>query len=132
MQKGAPSTLEHETDTPVPGPRKPIRPGEAAPYAHYLLGSAYDEMFTDRGKVRAHYGQLDLRLLTLAPEELARRQQACEQSFLHQGITFTVYTDNQATERIIPTDLLPRIVTGREWERIERGTTPSRSTRPSL
>ena len=40
-----------------------------------------------------------------------RRQQACEQSFLHQGITFTVYNDNQATERIIPTDLLPRIVT---------------------
>ena len=54
---------------------------------------------------------LDTRLSDLPPEELKRRQQACEQSFLHQGITFTVYTDNQATERIIPTDLLPRIVT---------------------
>ncbi len=56
-------------------------------------------------------------------EELNRRQQACEQSFLHQGITFTVYSDNRATERIIPTDLLPRIVTAREWDRIERGLT---------
>src|SRR5580765_3340145 len=54
---------------------------------------------------------------------MKRRQQTCEQSFLHQGITFTVYNDNRATERIIPTDLLPRIVTAKEWDRIERGLT---------
>jgi len=102
-------------------PRKPVRPGESAPYLHYQLGAAYDEMFTAKGHVRPHYAALDLRLLTLAPEELARRQQACEQSFLHQGITFTVYSDAQATERIIPTDLLPRIVTAQEWEKVERG-----------
>jgi uncharacterized circularly permuted ATP-grasp superfamily protein len=57
----------------------------------------------------------------LSPEELKLRQQACEQSFLHQGITFTVYGDNQATERIIPTDLLPRIITASEWARLEAG-----------
>ena len=57
----------------------------------------------------------------LSPEELKLRQQACEQSFLHQGITFTVYGDNQATERIIPTDLLPRIITAAEWARLEAG-----------
>jgi uncharacterized circularly permuted ATP-grasp superfamily protein len=78
-------------------------------------------MFNAKGHVRAHYGGLDLRLLTLPDDELARRQQACEQSFLHQGITFTVYSDAKATERIIPTDLLPRIVTGAEWDRVERG-----------
>ena len=64
-------------------------------------------------------------LSTLPLEELNRRQQACEQSFLHQGITFTVYNDNQATERIIPTDLLPRIVTAAEWERIEARPDPA-------
>jgi len=122
MQKGAPSGLELAVEDHHPStPAKPIRPGEAAPYAHYQLGAAYDEMFTPKGHVRPHYGQLDLRLLTLPPDELLRRQQACEQSFLHQGITFTVYSDAQATERIIPTDLLPRIVTGAEWERVERG-----------
>jgi uncharacterized circularly permuted ATP-grasp superfamily protein len=122
MQKGAPSSFDTGVEDHHPStPTKPIRPGEAAPYAHYLLGAAYDEMFTAKGHVRPHYGQLDLRLLTLPPEELARRQQACEQSFLHQGITFTVYSDNQSTERIIPTDLLPRIVTGAEWDRVERG-----------
>jgi uncharacterized circularly permuted ATP-grasp superfamily protein len=61
------------------------------------------------------------RLATLPPEALIRRQQACEQSFLQQGITFTVYSDKQATERIIPTDLLPRLVTAVEWERVDRG-----------
>jgi uncharacterized circularly permuted ATP-grasp superfamily protein len=97
------------------------RPGRDAPYKNYLLGAAYDEMFAADGAVRAHYGALDTRLRSLAAEELHRRQQACELSFLHQGITFTVYSDKQATERIIPTDLLPRIVTAAEWSRIEAG-----------
>ncbi|MGH6869913.1 MAG: circularly permuted type 2 ATP-grasp protein [Rhizomicrobium sp.] len=78
-------------------------------------------MFAADGTVRPHYALLDQRLRTLAPDELVRRQQACEQSFLRQGITFTVYSDAQATERIIPTDLLPRIVTAAEWARVEKG-----------
>src|SRR5438105_3498029 len=97
------------------------RAGAAEPYAHYTLGAPYDEMFARDGSVREHYAAFDARLSQLAPEELQRRQQACELSFLHQGITFTVYSDNQSTERIIPTDLLPRIVTAQEWDRIERG-----------
>jgi uncharacterized circularly permuted ATP-grasp superfamily protein len=95
--------------------------GIAGPYPHYALGAPYDEMFDRDGLVRQHYAAFDARLSQLPPEELQRRQQACELSFLHQGITFTVYSDNQSTERIIPTDLLPRIVTAAEWDRIERG-----------
>src|SRR3974390_2340582 len=97
------------------------RPRPVAPYKDYVLGRAYDEMFAADGRVRPHCAALHRRLSELPSEELTRRQQACEQSFLHQGITFTVYSDNQATERIIPTDLLPRIVTGTEWVRIEAG-----------
>jgi uncharacterized circularly permuted ATP-grasp superfamily protein len=93
----------------------------AAPFTDYRLGAAYDEMFTPDGTVRAHYAALAERLSTLPADELHRRQQACETSFLHQGITFTVYSDKRATERIIPTDLLPRIVTAEEWARIEAG-----------
>jgi uncharacterized circularly permuted ATP-grasp superfamily protein len=104
---------------PVP----PVRLGRDAPYAKYALGAAYDEMFSPDGDVREHCAALHGRLATLPPEELIRRQQACEQSFLQQGITFTVYSDKQATERIIPTDLLPRLVTADEWERIDRGLT---------
>jgi uncharacterized circularly permuted ATP-grasp superfamily protein len=103
------------------GPHRVARPGSDAPYDTYQLGAAFDEMFTADGAVRPQYENLSGRLVTLETEELVRRQQACELSFLQQGITFTVYSDAQATERIIPTDLLPRIVTAQEWARIEAG-----------
>jgi len=93
----------------------------AGPYTRYRLGAAYDEMFVSDGTVRPHYVGLADSIASLPADELNRRQQACETSFLHQGITFTVYSDKQATERIIPTDLLPRIVTAGEWTRIEAG-----------
>jgi hypothetical protein len=107
----------------VAAPGKPALPGQDAPYAQYELARAYDEMFTSEGGVRPPYAALDSRLSTLSLEELSRRQQACEQSFLHQGITFTDYNDHRATERIIPTDLLPRIITAPEWSRLEAGLT---------
>jgi uncharacterized circularly permuted ATP-grasp superfamily protein len=116
--------LAHTEDFGGPDHHLPSRvcvPGRDAPYEHYALGKPYDEMFARDGTVHPHYAALDGRLSTLPPGELLRRQQACELSFLHQGITFTVYSDNQATERIIPTDLLPRIVTAAEWSRIEKG-----------
>jgi len=106
---------------PEPTRRADAKPGKDGPYEHYLLGRAYDEMFVADGRVRPHYAELYRRLGELSPEELRLRQQACEQSFLHQGITFTVYGDNQATERIIPTDLLPRIITAAEWARLDAG-----------
>src|SRR5581483_5993370 len=80
----------------VLAPGRTARPGPDAPYAGYQLGAAYDEMFAPDGRVRPPYAALDSRLSTLPLEELVRRQQACEQSFLHQGITFTVYNDNRA------------------------------------
>jgi uncharacterized circularly permuted ATP-grasp superfamily protein len=114
--------MQHEAVVDLLDGRSAVaRPGRGAPYANYVLETAYDEMFAADGTVRAHYAALNARLVTLAPEELHRRQQACELSFLHQGITFTVYSDKQATERIIPTDLLPRIVTAAEWTHIEAG-----------
>src|SRR5256885_155155 len=121
--EGLANTEDFGGPDPVTGPARAALAGKDAPYARYDLARAYDEMFAPDGRPRSPYIALDSRLTSLAMEELVRRQQACEQSFLHQGITFTVYNDNQATERIIPTDLLPRIVTASEWERIERGLT---------
>ena len=105
---------------PPGGPQCESQPGPG-PYENYVLSGAYDEMFTPQWGVRPHYSELHRRVATLSAEELRRRQQACEQSFLHQGITFTVYGNNQSTERIIPTDLLPRIITASEWALLEAG-----------
>jgi uncharacterized circularly permuted ATP-grasp superfamily protein len=91
--------------------------------AFYSPGISYDEMFAADGAVRGHYAALQARMSTLSPAELADRQKTLEQSFLLQGITFTVYGSENTTERIIPTDLFPRIIPAAEWAKIEAGLT---------
>ena len=95
----------------------------SAPFINYEFDHAYDEMFEAPGVPRPHYQALHRTLLELPPEELRKSQQAANLSFLHQGITFTVYGSKEGTERIFPNDLLPRIIPGSEWRRIEQGLT---------
>src|SRR6201993_1474880 len=93
------------------------------PFRNYQFDSAYDEMFTSPGAPRDHYRALFQRLLELPADELRKSQQAADLSFLHQGITFTVYGNEEGTERVFPNDLLPRIIPYQEWRRIENGLT---------
>ncbi|HEX3916042.1 MAG TPA: circularly permuted type 2 ATP-grasp protein, partial [Caulobacteraceae bacterium] len=104
---------------------KDTRQDEALPLtqAAYLPGRAYDEMIAHGGAVRPHYEVLQDRIASLGAEELGERQRTLERSFLLQGITFTVYGADSATERIIPTDLFPRIIPAEEWAKIEQGLT---------
>lgn len=90
-------------------------------FATYDIGLAYDEMFDDAGEPRPHYRLLYQRLLELTASDLQQRQRYADLTFLNQGITFTVYGDEEGTERIFPYDLLPRIITAAEWSVIERG-----------
>ena len=99
----------------------PISPGLPAPFSDYSLDVAYDEMFEPLGTPRSHYQELYERLLELPITSLQQRQQAADSAFLNQGITFTVYGNDEGTERVWPYDLLPRIITGKEWTTIERG-----------
>ncbi|MDH4386770.1 MAG: circularly permuted type 2 ATP-grasp protein [Caulobacter sp.] len=80
-------------------------------------------MYARDGGVRNHYGVMHDRLTTLSAEDLAARQSTLERSFLLQGITFTVYGAEATTERIIPTDLIPRIIPSQEWDKVEAGLT---------
>ncbi|HEX4772403.1 MAG TPA: circularly permuted type 2 ATP-grasp protein [Bryobacteraceae bacterium] len=98
-------------------------PHEPALFAGYELGSAFDEMFTAPGEVRSQYQPLQQRLLSVSVDDLKRSKQEADLSFFNQGITFTVYGRDEGREQIFPHDLLPRIVTGPEWEVIERGLT---------
>lgn len=61
------------------------------------------------------------RLGRLAPGELQRRAAIAEAEFYNQGITFTVYSDKDAIDRILPFDLIPRVLTTAEWHQLERG-----------
>src|SRR4029453_6217043 len=76
-----------------------------------------------RRQPRRPYRKLHRELLKLTPEELLRNKQQADLTFFNQGITFTVYGRNEATERIFPHDLLPRIVSAADWDVIERGLT---------
>ena len=91
-------------------------------YAHHNP-TFFDEMYACATRPRDHYAHLHNHLQNFDSAELKRRQQASDRSFLHQGITFTVYEDSQGTERTFPFDLLPRIITAAEWDVIERGLT---------
>jgi uncharacterized circularly permuted ATP-grasp superfamily protein len=87
----------------------------------YKPGDFFDEMFSADGVVRPHYAALFERFQTLEPEEFDQRRAAVDAAFLRQGITFTVYSDEQGTERIFPFDLVPRIIPNAEWIKIEAG-----------
>jgi uncharacterized circularly permuted ATP-grasp superfamily protein len=97
----------------------PLTPAGTA----YVPGEAYDEMFAPGGATREHYRQLDQDIQALGAQALADRQTTLERSFLLQGITFTVYGAGSTTERIIPTDLFPRIIPAGEWAQVEAGLT---------
>jgi uncharacterized circularly permuted ATP-grasp superfamily protein len=100
-----------------------IRTHSSLAFVNYQMDSAYDEMFAVAGVAREHYRALQQTLLGLAPQELRKIQQAADLTFLHEGITFTVYGGKEGTERIFPNDLLPRIIPASEWAKIEKGLT---------
>jgi uncharacterized circularly permuted ATP-grasp superfamily protein len=101
----------------------PPAPAVPDPFAEYEVDVAFDEMFDARLQPRRPYRRLHKELMKLSPEELGRAKQKADLSFFNQGITFTVYGRKEGTERIFPHDLLPRIISGAEWDVIERGLT---------
>jgi uncharacterized circularly permuted ATP-grasp superfamily protein len=87
----------------------------------YETEGFFDEVFDGSGAPRAHYhGVLD-RFARLTPDDLQRRERIRDGIFRTQGITFTVYGEDDGIERTFPMDLVPRIIPGDEWDVIERG-----------
>jgi uncharacterized circularly permuted ATP-grasp superfamily protein len=67
------------------------------------------------------YASLATALSTLSQAEVERRQHAADLSFQARGITFAVNQGPEGVEKIMPFDLVPRIITAPEWRKIERG-----------
>src|ERR1700674_2312948 len=87
----------------------------------YMREAFYDEMFELSGDVRPHYRWLFDRCGNMSTEEFQKKRTIADSAFLTQGVTFTVYNDQEGTERIFPFDLIPRIIPRSEWEKVERG-----------
>ena len=88
---------------------------------HYKTEDFFDEMFTEEGKVRPHYQKIADSFRTLDSADHRRKQTAVDLAFMRSGVTFTVYNDDQGTERIFPFDLVPRVIPNKEWEVMEKG-----------
>lgn len=82
--------------------------------------TAFDEMSDDDG-IRPPYELIDAWLKELPPEQLALKRREAEMMFRRTGITFAVYTEGGDRERLIPFDLIPRVMAQAEWQRLRAG-----------
>ena len=90
-------------------------------FEDYKTENFFDEVFDSNGAPRPHYRNLVERLSELTIDEFHQKRESVDLSFLRHGITFTVYGQEEGTEKIFPFDLIPRIIPNSEWEHIKKG-----------
>ncbi len=83
--------------------------------------AAFDEMHGPEGEVRVPYAEIARWLRATPRDQLDRKRQEAELLFRRIGITFAVYGEGGDPERLIPFDLIPRILARREWDRLAAG-----------
>ncbi len=82
---------------------------------------AYDEMYADDARVRPHYAAYS-DWLVRQPDDALRQKRAEADSLFHRvGITFAVYGEQEGNERLIPFDIVPRILSASEWRTLAAG-----------
>src|SRR5207244_10657804 len=85
------------------------------------MAAALDQMNGPGGDLRQGYRELSRWLKDTPPDALEYRRQEAELLFRRIGITFAVYGDAEAQERLIPFDVIPRIISAKEWATLEKG-----------
>lgn len=90
-------------------------------FSDYRTENFFDELFEADGNPRSGAKLLIDMMNSLTEADLSRRQKAAEAMLLQMGITFAVYGNDEGTEKIFPFDMIPRIVSGNDWEIIESG-----------
>ena len=100
---------------------EPSRELEGGLLDRYDAGRGHDEAFESDGSVRDVYSRIVERFRELDVGEVKRLEKLVADEFRRQGITFTVYSEEEGTERIWPMDLFPRIIAAAEWADLARG-----------
>ena len=90
-------------------------------FCNYDTDGFFDEMIGEDGRPRSAVRHLARNLEALPDGELVTRQQSADRALVQMGITFNVYGETAGMEKTLPFDLVPRIIAGTEWGRIERG-----------
>jgi uncharacterized circularly permuted ATP-grasp superfamily protein len=87
----------------------------------YDPGAFFCEMLGTREAPALHSAEILRRLDRLKPGALQRRAAAADRELFNLGITFTVYSDKDAIDRVLPFDVIPRVLSAAEWSQIEAG-----------
>lgn len=90
-------------------------------FENYRIDGVWDELFESAGVPRPEFLPFYEALTQTSGGEYQRLQTEAEQALVRTGITFVVYGAKEGQEKIMPFDLLPRIVTSNAWNRLERG-----------
>jgi uncharacterized circularly permuted ATP-grasp superfamily protein len=85
------------------------------------MTAAFDEMRASDGAVRPHYRDYDAWLSAQSPKAMGDKRAEADLVFRRVGITFAVYGEAAGTERLIPFDVIPRIIPADEWRQLEAG-----------
>ncbi|HMR82082.1 MAG TPA: circularly permuted type 2 ATP-grasp protein [Niabella sp.] len=88
--------------------------------SYFIQPEVWDELMSKAG-VRESYHHLVKSIEGFTPDELENKDELAKKLFMTQGITFTVYSDNEGVEKIFPFDIIPRIIEAKEWAIIEAG-----------
>lgn len=89
--------------------------------SYQLLPNTWDEMHAEPSSIRSQYDIINAYLKSTSPEVLFKKEELSKHLFMTQGVTFTVYSDNEGIEKIFPFDIVPRVITAAEWDKIENG-----------
>ena len=81
----------------------------------------YDEMHDAAGVLRPHYQTYSNWLASTPPEVITRKREEADLAFHRVGITFAVYGEDAGKERLIPFDIVPRIIPAHEWDTMQAG-----------
>ncbi len=87
----------------------------------YSANGLYDEMLSEKKECRSHYSTFNKMLESISSEKLLEYQQATDRAQVSMGMTFNVYHENKGIEKILPLDIIPRIISGKEWSIVEEG-----------
>ena len=87
----------------------------------YNTGAFFDELITPTGRPRVVARRAVNLLQSLEEEDMVARREAAELAIKEMGISFTIYSEGKNIDRAWPFDIIPRVITGRDWSKVSRG-----------
>jgi len=87
----------------------------------YDTGAFFDELITSTGRPRVVARRAVNLLQSLSQEDMVARREAAELAIKEMGISFTIYSEGKNIDRAWPFDIIPRVITGRDWSKVSRG-----------